>query len=176
MCPHCQAAHLKENRNFQFKLQIVTGGKRECEKYGLWLLSNVLVWTTVWAFLQATEIYLNSLLFRTSSNSSRKWRLFLKQFEENSFTLKFRTDLHQANFPFCTGNKVPLFSKVCILVFSTGICQHHPCIAVKISSLLSTWSQLCSVCENVFGFVHPGRQKIRMCMEKHHCRLSNIQE
>lgn len=77
MCPHCQAAHLKESRHFQFKLQIVTGGKRECEKYGLWLLSNVLVWTTVWAFLQATEIYLNScfleLLQTVQGNGGCSW-------------------------------------------------------------------------------------------------------
>lgn len=151
--------------------------KSECEKHGLWFLSNMLVWTTVQAFLQATEIYLNSCfleLLQTvqgnggcSGNSLKRTLLF---------TLKCRTDLDQVNFPFCTGNKVPLFSKVCILVFSTGIGQHHPCIAVKISSLLNTWSQLCGACENAFGFVHPGRQKIRMCTEKHHCRLSNIQE
>lgn len=79
----------------------------------------------------------------------------------------------QANFPFCIGNKVPLFSKVRILVFLTGVGQHHPCIAVKISSLLITWSQLCSVCGNVSSFAHPGRQKIRMCMENHLSRLPN---
>lgn len=133
-------------------------------------LSNVLICTTVWAFLQATEICLNScfleLLQTVQGNGICSWNslkgtfIFSDMFEEDD-----------VNFPFCTGNKVPLFSKVCILVFLTGIGQHHPCIAVKISSLLITWSQLCSVSENMSSCAYPGRQKIRM--EKHLCRLPN---
>lgn len=132
-------------------------------------------WSAVPAFLQATEVCLNScfleLLQTVQGNGICSWNSL-----KGTFICSDILEKDQVNFPFCTGNKVPLFSKVCILVFLTGIGQHHPCIAVKISSLLITWSQLCSVCENVFSFARPGRQKMRLCMEKHLCRLPNTQE
>lgn len=113
------------------------------------------------------------LLQTVQGNGSCSWNSLKRTL---LFTLTFWTDLDQVNFSFCTGNKVPLFSKVCIPVFLTGVCQHRPCIAVKIPLLLNTWSKFCSACENVFSFIHLDTQQIRMCMEKHHCRLSNIQE
>lgn len=162
----------KEKQKLSVQAANVAGGKRACEKHGLWFLSNI-----VWAFLQATEIYINScfleLLQTVQGNGSCSWNSLKRTL---SFTLIFRTDLDQVNFSFCTGNKVPLFSKVCIPVFLTGICQHRPCIAMKIPLLLNTWSKFCSACENVFSFIHLDTQQIRMCMEKHHCRFSNIQE
>lgn len=136
----------------------------------------MLVWTTIWAFLQATEIYLNScfleLLQTVQGNGSCSWNSLKRTFIYTEILDRLRS------------SKLSVLHREWSAIVQQGM---YPCLFSRYLSASSLHccedfftfeylKQLCSICENVFSFVHSGRQKIRMRTEKHHCRLSNIQQ